>query len=664
MKTTTLVSTVCLLFCLSFSGVYSQGTWEEKNGLFLSQPYSQVPFGRGGASGFSLNAFGYMGMGVQEFELSQYRYLNDLYAYNPSQNKWIRKSGIPISGGRAFAAAFTANGKGYICIGRTDYSGNGMNDTWEYDPVLESWTQKTDFIGTSVADAFSMSIGNKGYVGGGTDENFVHTNAFFEYDPAINQWTARMDFPGHAYRPATFTIGSIGYLGGGQDSLYTPLQEFWSYDPSIDYWDQRADASWYTLQFQFPSGFSIDSFGYLIADTSCYEYDPIADSWTQKSNVPASGLYGIGMNIGHEGYLLCQDAGVFSYNRSSDQWTKKLDPPSWMAGKMFALQGKAYHPDYVYDPQSDTWTNDTTYSGDWLFTLLDTGYAIHNGQFQAFDAVSRTWTPRTAPPISGLFFSCGNKAYTVETYNLRETWEYNPQTDAWTRKSDFPGCSGDIAFNIDNKGYIHGGWCDSIGWYSNELWEYDAASDSWLRKSDFPGIARISHFGVGVGHKGYIGEGIWDAVGSDLDDIWEYDPANDSWNFVFGNPLGGRHGLLYFELNDNLYLGCGRLRLSQLDAILYSDLWEYRLTSTDVSETKFTSTGTVYPNPVTSTVTLPENSFGKQAEFFSMTGQCIHSFKLDNASSRNLDLTDLLPGMYILRISGEGKSEFFRIVKE
>ena len=40
-------------------------------------------------------------------------------------------------------------------------------DFWEYDPVLNTWTQKADFGGAARGDAVGFSIGDKGYIGHG-----------------------------------------------------------------------------------------------------------------------------------------------------------------------------------------------------------------------------------------------------------------------------------------------------------------------------------------------------------------------------------------------------------------------------------------------------------------------------------------------------------------
>ena len=54
---------------------------------------------------------------------------------------FVKKSSIP-GNGRSSAVAFSLNGKGYIGLGRDSLSIQ-LNDCWEYNPVNDSWTEKT-----------------------------------------------------------------------------------------------------------------------------------------------------------------------------------------------------------------------------------------------------------------------------------------------------------------------------------------------------------------------------------------------------------------------------------------------------------------------------------------------------------------------------------------
>src|SRR5438552_2110317 len=82
-----------------------------------------------------------------------------------------------------------------------------------------TWTQKTNFGGTVRAEATGFSIGNKGYIGTGGD-NDGSKNDFWEYDPTNNAWTQKTNFGGAArFGAKGFNIGGKGYIGTGNDGV-------------------------------------------------------------------------------------------------------------------------------------------------------------------------------------------------------------------------------------------------------------------------------------------------------------------------------------------------------------------------------------------------------------------------------------------------------------
>lgn len=105
------------------------------------------------------------------------------------------------------------------------------SDFWEYDPVTDTWIQKADFADTAPYGAVGFSIGDKGYAGTGYSESagFVSFNYFWQYDPAVDTWTQKADFGGTPRFDAVgFSIGNKGYIGSGSDT-----KDFWEYTPQI-----------------------------------------------------------------------------------------------------------------------------------------------------------------------------------------------------------------------------------------------------------------------------------------------------------------------------------------------------------------------------------------------------------------------------------------------
>ncbi|MBK6484809.1 MAG: T9SS type A sorting domain-containing protein [Chitinophagaceae bacterium] len=198
---------------------------------------------RSGAIGFSIGNKGYMGTGGQ----GKYNDLlySDFWEYDQSSNIWIEKANF--GGNARFAGVgFSIAGKGYVGTGvflevrynwwNSLYFYHYNNNFWEYDPVMDIWTQKAKFKGSIRAGAVGFSIGNKGYIGTGYEqyENvplFTKMD-FWEYDADANKWNQKADFGGGGRSGAVgFSIGNKGYIGTGSDVIASK-KDFWEYSPS------------------------------------------------------------------------------------------------------------------------------------------------------------------------------------------------------------------------------------------------------------------------------------------------------------------------------------------------------------------------------------------------------------------------------------------------
>ncbi len=98
---------------------------------------------------------------------------------------------------------------------------------------------------------------------------------------------------------------------------------------------------------------------------------------------------------------------------------------------------------YEYLPAEDLWKKVTTYPGN-----------IYSERANALSV-----------------FTIGSKIYTkIQS----ECYEYNLNSDIWTRKNDFPGNHGRYIFSFRGKGYLVSGF---------NLWMYDPQTDVW-KKTD------------------------------------------------------------------------------------------------------------------------------------------------------------------------------------
>lgn len=257
-------------------------------------------------------------------------------------------------------------------------------------------------------------------------------------------WTKKADFPSSSRNHGLgFAIGKKGYYGFGQKQtkpfVYKTYQDLWEYDPEANTWTQKAD-------FPGPGrlmtkGFLVNNkifagFGYVIAangpnagandyQTDLYEFDPGTNTWIKKNN---------------------------------------------------ALLGR----------------------GDLFFVINDIMHSV-NPEFRAvnkYSASTDTWfetkweKSEIAPSSSdmggdNINFSCNKKEYIITTaWNknkiVNQLWELDPYNIVWRRKNDLPGTGSDTlhVFRAMEKNFLIRG--------SSELLEYDPAADSWVPRKNIP----------------------------------------------------------------------------------------------------------------------------------------------------------------------------------
>jgi N-acetylneuraminic acid mutarotase len=261
---------------------------------------------------------------------------------DPQAGEWRRAAafgGSPIW----FSAAFT--------IGTNAYLGTGYGPTtafWRYDADADTWTRKADFAGPARGAAVAFSIGDRGYLGLGYGDNGRFSD-LWEYEPAADRWTQRASIPAavrdHA---AAFVIGQRAYVVGGmtcQGDACVSLRETWEYEPQADRWTQKADMPEETTA---PACFVLSGIGYVgtgtqgplspqVLSRSLWAYDPQTDTWTRKSGFPGAARYrAVGFSMNGRGYIgtglqsVTETSAVVSedfweYDPQVDVWTQKPD---------------------------------------------------------------------------------------------------------------------------------------------------------------------------------------------------------------------------------------------------------------------------------------------------------------------------------------------------
>jgi N-acetylneuraminic acid mutarotase len=276
--------------------------------------------------------------------------ISALFAYSdtnspPFQNPqpWEWKPAAAFGGPPTwFSAAFTIGNKAYVGTGY-----NAKNEFWQYDSGRDAWTRKADHPGKIRGAAVGFAIGDKGYLGlGYGDENRFAD--LWEYDPTADRWTQKASLPAAARdHCAVFAIGPKAYIVGGmtcQGEDCHELKEVWEYDPRADRWTRKAD---------MPE--TIVWTGYLVLNGKGYigggprqpkianhfwEYDPHADKWTQKAEFPGPGRFrAVGFSLQGKGYI---STGIESLGDKTARVLNDL---------------------WEYDPRTNAWTQGPAFSG-------------------------------------------------------------------------------------------------------------------------------------------------------------------------------------------------------------------------------------------------------------------------------------------------------------
>ena len=104
----------------------------------------------------------------------------------------------------------------------------------------------------------------------------------------------------------------------------------------------------------------------------------------------------------------------------------------------------------------------------------------------------RAYTYNPLFTINGkVYVGSQGRGISSDYYYLKQLYEYDPQTNLWTQKKDFPGTGRrePTVAVLNNKAYIMFGTTTNTGspkTYTPDAWEYDPAGDSWRKMTDPP----------------------------------------------------------------------------------------------------------------------------------------------------------------------------------
>jgi N-acetylneuraminic acid mutarotase len=220
----------------------------------------------------------------------------EVVAYDPATDEWARKASMPT--GRMELATGVVNGKIYAIGGAERPWPTPVAAAEEYDPVADKWTKKTDMPTPRGALSASVVDGVI-YVIGGQDVNFKTFRTVEAYNPTTDTWEKKADMPtARSWLSATAVDGIIYAIGGttceGGDTWGSISTLVEAYDPVADEWTRKADIP---VAKGSHCASAVDGIIYVsgggtgipnVATDEVWAYDPVADVWEEKANMPTA----------------------------------------------------------------------------------------------------------------------------------------------------------------------------------------------------------------------------------------------------------------------------------------------------------------------------------------------------------------------------------------
>lgn len=235
----------------------------------------------------------------------------------------------------------------------------------------QSWNQISDFPGVARDDGTSFKIGNKVYCGTGRNAGFNVTADFWAFDLGLETWTPRASMPDSCKRQyATsfseydFSLYGRAFLFGGINASGEELRDIWRYNVgswgAFDSWDYLGSMP--SVGRGGSSSFILGSKAFIIGgknqtvttEAEVWEYDIPTNVWTQKNDLPFSGMWRgvsfVGDATGYVGLGLdslgIANNNFYRYLQATDQW--ELVPQLSMPARSYVSHAQIGDSVYLY----------------------------------------------------------------------------------------------------------------------------------------------------------------------------------------------------------------------------------------------------------------------------------------------------------------------------
>jgi N-acetylneuraminic acid mutarotase len=451
--------------------------------------------------------------------------------YDIASNSW--STGAPMPDVRSFMGSGynPGNGKIYLVSGyNTGFADSAQPDTWEYDPIADTFTSKTDFPHPAGGFA-SGAINGKLYLAGGRDAAGLVSDTW-EYDIAADTWTQKAEFPGaQANVPGSaVALDALFVFGGG-----FPFVAGETADPIT-----KGTSSSTKAAFDIAMNRSDVKQKPLVPDSGnfTFVYVPAADEWRISADMNVARSFPASAFIPNSNKIIA--AGGYDFIEFVSLASAEVLDACVPAPPPPCLEGLApwrLVADYPAGQlESPVVASDDTflYSAGGFLVPVGGTTDLH----YRYDPVTDTWTPRANMPeprfgTPGVFAPNVGKFYVFggadQNLVIRDTtYVYDPVADIWTTGAPMPDSRfrGSIAY-YNGKIYVIGGF-DGAVTEQSQTWEYDPIADTWdTTRANIP---------VPMGGSGAAAEGQFIHVmgsyggGSGSMLHYRYDVVADSWD--------------------------------------------------------------------------------------------------------------------------------------
>lgn len=238
----------------------------------------------------------------------------DMWLYEAATDTWTPIPDYP-GGVREGADAFTIGERLFVAFGSPFIQ--FTTDMYEFIPATLSWEQKPSVPGLGFGYSHGFVVGDTYYIG---PEN--STGLVYAFNADTETWTTVAPFPGQDRRAqCAFSANGKGYIGMGMFVLGGVLGDWWEYDPVADTWTQVASISPMSDQ---STATAVNDRGYVFNvgqnQKNLYAYDEPTNDWLFQSTLPTERIAnGTLFTIGSDGYLVFGEKTMSGGNNSSNE---------------------------------------------------------------------------------------------------------------------------------------------------------------------------------------------------------------------------------------------------------------------------------------------------------------------------------------------------------